>query len=241
LTSFFCVRLSISILYYNKKYYDNRNAMTKGRFARSWLGKGTNQISSTMEAVKQFQGKVWLKTDWIPWPQTLNKLLEKFGAGWNNGPQEPTNPQQPTNPETPVKSVELMTVSDLKTLDITKLWKFGKNGFEFIKIKEQSDKKWKYVEVVVNGKKKRIYELGSNQDGVYYNIEFSEVAWDPFRTVTFGEYKHGKKEWRHTEISTRWKSLSKYVGTFKNDKMLTWVILDDNGREHAVINWKLKD
>ncbi len=40
--------------------------------------------SKTMEAIKKFQSANWLNPDWIPGPETLEKLLAKYAVWWNN-------------------------------------------------------------------------------------------------------------------------------------------------------------
>ena len=139
--------------------------------------------SRTMDAVKQFQGKVWLKTDWIPWPQTLNKLLEEYTNEWAQS-DEPQ--QQPTTPET--QEVSDVTVDDLKNLDRKTLWSFDKNGnFVFKNWVEKSDNKWTYI--LVNGKK--LYKTkyhDVNANWIFYFI----VGWNLY----YGQSKNGEMDWR---------------------------------------------
>ncbi len=167
------------------------------------------------QAVVNFQTKNELKPDGAPGTDTIKEIIRQleFWWGWNSNTNTNTNTNRPPNsPETPVNTIELMTVSDLKKLDITKLWKFDGFEFEFRRDTEKSDNKWYYIEVVVNGKKKRIYELGNNQEGIYY--ERYDTASGNY-AIVFWEYKNWLKNWRWKVAYSDWE---KYAWEWKNDK-----------------------
>ena len=173
--------------------------------------------SQTMEAVRAFQRKNGLTPDGVPGPSTIRKLLEKFGSWASNTPKPvvPNNPKPvtPNNPKTPEKQAQNAeaTLADLKNFNPYSVWNFDKNeNFVFKKWVEKSDSKWKYI--LVNGKK--LYELGNNKDGLYYE---KSATWG---VIFFSEYKNWKKNWLWTMTSPNW---AKYVGQWKNnDREWQW-------------------
>lgn len=84
-----------------------------------WLLKNTKwTLSMTEQAIRKFQKENWLRVDWVPWRNTVKKLLEKL---WNI-PVEPEKKED--KKETPKWKDNLddaMKSLDLKQEDLIKL------------------------------------------------------------------------------------------------------------------------